>query len=378
MAFGRSASLALLATLAVSSVACSQSASEGEDSAADSVAVTVDATSLITLDPSLPFTVKQMHSAAGRIHHARWGQHGGPLATFQDDPAQAPQATRWFIPNGASAPAGEQTLRTPKPDGLPDNPDLFYWNAEGLRDTPLGALNAYATTTENNAGELFLFSQNYDQLLQRAHVNGYASGVTVDDNGTTRVIYSGLSGITADAQPTNDAGLWSSAISAASLVPADGTASTQLFKWSGSPGPVALDNNGNLFVAPFLTGGAHSTAVYGLAKNQTLAQAAQEPATLSESDAQGTVSIAAVAAAGADGGWVFSKGWDIGSAQPVIARKYKATADAVTADGDVIAAAIKPVLQSSTISLFSDPKGALWVSVTTEAGAWLIELEQNP
>ncbi len=37
-----------------------------------------------------------------------------------------------------------------------------------------------------------------------------------------------------------------------------------------------------------------------------------------------------------------------------------------------------PVLRSrksATVSMFGDPKGNLWITVTAEAGAWLIELE---
>ena len=47
----------------------------------------------------------------------------------------------------------------------------------------------------------------------------------------------------------------------------------------------------------------------------------------------------------------------------------------MTAQGAILQDAIKPVLGSSTISMFSDPNGNLWVTVTAEAGAWLIELE---
>ena len=56
-------------------------------------------------------------------------------------------------------------------------------------------------------------------------------------------------------------------------------------------------------------------------------------------------------------------------------RLVTTTADGITTQGDVLADAIKPVLASSTISLFTDPKGNLWVTVTAETGAWLIELE---
>lgn len=372
MLIGRHSALALLATLALSSVACSQAtSSDAEESAAAETQAKIDATTLITVNAALPFEVKRMHPATGRIFNARWGQHGGPIATLADDATTVPVVTRWWIPQSANAPASAQPLPAAKPADLPSNSDTFFWNNDGFLDTANGSLMAWSNTSGNFTGQLVQYSKNYDAITSHAFVNGYYSGAAVSD---TRIVYSGLSGLTEQAAPeTADCGLWGSDISATSIVPS--TASTRLVKWTGSSGPVATDNNGNVFVAAFVTGGAHSDAIYALSKSQALASEPQTQATVAENDTGGTSSVAAASAPGASEGWLFAKGWDSASAQPVYARKYTTNGDAIATDGDVLADAIKPVLSTSTISLFTDPKGNLWVSVTAEAGAWLIELE---
>lgn len=371
MLIGRSAALALLAGLALSSVACSQVASDSSDASSSAESQMVDASTLIAVSASLPFEVKRMHPATGRIFNARWGQHGGPIATLADDASSAPIVTRWWIPKSENAPAAQQPLLAAKPADLPANTDSFFWNNDGFLDTADGALMAWSNSGANFTGELLQYSKNYENVVSRGWVNGYYSGASLS---ATRLVYSGLSGITAQAAPeTAECGLYASEISPTSIVPS--TPSTRLVKWQGSSGPVAVDNNGNVFVAAFVTGGAHSDAIYALGKNQALASEPQTAATVSEGDNGGTASLATASAPGATKGWVFAKGWDTSSAQPIYARAYSATPDAVATDGEVIADAIKPVLASSTLSVFGDPKGNLWVTVTAEAGAWLIELE---
>jgi hypothetical protein len=371
MLIGRHAYLSLLAALSLSSVACSAMSSADADESAAAATESVDASTLITVNAALPYEVKRMHPATGRIFNARWGQHGGPIATLADDATSAPVVTRWWLPKSASAPAAGQPLAAAKPTDLPADTDSFFWNNDGFLDTANGSLMAWSQTSGNFTGQLVQYSKNYDAITSAGFVNGYYSGAAVSD---TRIVYSGLSGITAAAVPeTAECGLWASDLTASSIVPA--TPSTRLVKWTGSSGPVATDNNGNVFVAAFVTGGAHSDAIYALGKNQALAHEPQTQATLAETDTGGTASVAAASAPGSNAGWLFAKGWDSASAQPVYARAYTSTAEGVTSQGDVLADAIKPVLASSTISLFTDPKGNLWVTVTAEAGAWLIELE---
>lgn len=373
MLIGRHSALALLVGLALSSVACSQiSGSDGEESSAVEAQL-VDASSLIALSADLPFEVKRMHPATGRILNARWGQHGGPLATFADDTATNPLVTRWWIPNNPSSPAAAQPLATADVPDLP-GASSFYWSPDGFLDTPSGALIAWQATEGNHTGELLQYSKNYDAIVSRGWVNNYNSSASVSD---TRIVYAGRSGITAEPSPeTSECGLWANDFTPSSIVPA--TPSTRLVKWEGAVGPVATDTNGNVFVAAYLTGADHTDAVYALGKNQALASEPQTQATLAESDTEGTVSLAAASIPGSNKGWIFAKSWDTSTteARPVYARPYSSTADAVTPEGELIAEAIRPVLASSTLSLFTDPGGNLWVTVNaTDAGAWLIELE---
>ncbi|MFO0738845.1 MAG: hypothetical protein U0270_23300 [Labilithrix sp.] len=371
MLIGRHSALALFAGLALSSVACSQVSGTDAEASASAESQSVDASSLITVSADLPYEVKRMHPATGRIFTARWGQHGGPVATLADDTSSSPIVTRWWLPKSPNSPAAAQPLATAAVPNLPSDPESFFWNNDGFLDTPDGALMAWSSNTGNFTGELIQFSKNYDQILSRGSVNGYYSGASVTD---ARFVYSGLSGITAQPAPeTKECGLWASDITATQIVPA--TPSTRLVKWEGSSGPVTTDSNGNVFVAAFVTGAAHSNAIYALGKNQALASEAQTPATLAETDTQGTSSIAAASIPGTTTGWLFAKGWDTATAQPIYARQYTSTGDAITAQGEVLADAIKPVISPSTLSMFTDPKGNLWVTVTAETGAWLIELE---
>jgi hypothetical protein len=366
----RHSALALLAGLALTSVACSStSASDaGESTAAATVAE--DAASLITVSPNLPFEVKRIHAATGRILNARWGQHGGPVATLADDASSAPIVTRWWIPNSPNAPASQQPLQAVLPDNLPEE-GSFFWNNDGFLDTAGGALMSWSGVEDHFTGQVVQYSKNYEQVVSKNWVNGYYAGANLG----SRLVYSGLSGVTAAPAPAvNECGLWGADFGSGGLLTASAP-STRLIKWSGASGPVASDNNGNVFVAAFLDSGENTDAIYALSKTQSLAHEAQTQVTIAETKIGGTASLATASVPGSGKGWVFAKGWDTATAQSVFARQYSSTADAVTVNGDVLKDAIKPVLASSTVSMFGDPKGNLWITVTAEAGAWLIELE---
>ncbi|MBX3229040.1 MAG: hypothetical protein KIT84_01780 [Labilithrix sp.] len=373
MLIGRPSSLPLLALVSAVSfgmIACSQS---DEEVAGDAQEISAD--HLLTLDPSLPFEVTRVHVANGPVLGARWGSHNGPVTTTQNfqDPSAAPLVTRWFVPATVGAPMSQQPWSARTPEGLPT---AAFWGADGFVDLPFGnvTLQGYTVTNEHSSGEVFLFSRNYDSVIARAHANGFYSGVGVTDGTKTRIVYSGLSGFTADPSTTSENALWASDVTASDLVPAGG--STKLFAWEGYSGPVSLDNGGNLFVAASRIDAEHKIAIYALTKGQTFASETTEPATIAEADTTGTASLAVASVPGSGTGWIFAKGYDTTTAPaPIYARAYTASADEIAGEGDVIAEAIKPASPNTSLSAFADPNGNLWVSVEIDnVGAWLVQL----
>jgi hypothetical protein len=378
MLFGRSSVLALLSSLALTTVVgCSQSASDGESGA--SADTTVDASALITIATNLPFEVKRMHPASGPILNAHWGGHGGPEATTADtNPANPPIVTRWFIPTVVNAPAGQQDLKSALPASLPTT--SFFWDNDGFSDLSFGgSFSSYSGAGGNFTGEILVYSKGYDSVKARGFVNGFYAGVeVVNGSSGSRLVYSGLSGVTSTAAAdTKDGGLWSTDIAATAI---GAQPSSKLFGWSGASGPVVSDPDGNVFVAAFLSAPAgttlpHTDEIYALSKKQALGHDTVTQATVADADVGGVSSLAVASVPASGKGWVFAKGWDSSTPKPIFARAYSVANDVVSSDGDVIAQAITAVDPANTsLSVFGDPKGNLWVAVEAAAGNWLIEL----
>lgn len=380
----RISSLALLIALGAlsSSVVACSTGSEGsgsDDEAATASDINADVAALMTIDPSLPFAPKSFHPAAGPVLNAHWGAHGGPMVTAQNfsTPANPPGVTRWFFPSpGLTAPASASPVTTKLPDNLPT---ARSWSVAGFIDLPdLGvSLQAYAGNGDQLNGEAFLFSKNYDAVVTRANVNGFSAGVGVTDGSANRIVYGALSPFASATSTSSDSALYASDVTATSLQAS--TAAVKLVSWTGSPGPVVADQDGNVFAAAFIstTGAAHTDEIYAISKKQALGAEAATQATVADADTKGTASLAVASVKGSGTGWVFAKGFDGAAPAPIYARAYSVANDAVASSGDVIAAAIKGV-GTNALTVFGSPDGNLWVAVKSDFGSWFVELAPKP
>lgn len=321
---------------------------------------------VLALDDNFPFGVVARYAADGDVLGARWGRHGGPMVTTQVYvmPAGDPGVIRWTIPETAGDPATKTELVFATADNLPAQ---FFYGPDGMVDLPYGAyaLLSYSGTGPAFPGEALLYNENYDAVASRAHANGFYSGAGFGQRG---LVYSGLSGLSGEVSATEDNGLWAAELCSDSLVPSGGCrASVKLFGWTGSSGPVAVDTNGNAFVAAYQGLPGASDAIFAVTAADLAAFAPAMAATLTEVDTQGTGSIAAVAPSGSAPGWLVAKGFDFAGASPAYAVAYSVDDD-VAREGDRVDAAITAGARTESFSLFAAPDGDLWIAVDTSAG----------
>jgi hypothetical protein len=335
---------------------------------------------LVTIAPTFPFGVTKRHAAAGPVLGARWGNHGGPLVTTRNfsAPASPLKVSRWTAPVGATDAANRTELASILAPNLPPS---RFWGVDGFVDLPVGPFSmlAYSGSGEPFPGEVLFYTKDYDRVVARANVNGFYSGIGVTDGRTRRLVYSGLSGLRSAPTSDKDSALYASDVCNDSPVPSGSCAATvKLFGWSGSSGPIAADADGNVFVGAFVSGGAHSDAIYGVTRSQTFATAAVPKTTVAEADAGGTASLAAITKPGSNKGWVVAKGHDGEKASPAYARAYRSTGGAIVADGATVENAIAGTSPDASLSFFSDPAGLLWVAVELPDASWLLQLAPRP
>jgi hypothetical protein len=335
---------------------------------------------LVKIAPGFPFGVKQRHAASGPALDARWGAHGGPAVTTLDHGAQ--KVTRWTMPEGVTDAATHTDLTSATPTDLPAQP---FWGVDGFVDLPFDSLTmrAYSSSGDNFPGEVLFFSKNYDRVIGRGHVNAWYSGVGIANGQQKRLVYSGLSGISADAATGNDSALYASDVCDGSPAPTGSCpASVKLFGWDGSSGPVTTDADGNVFVAGFVTGvgqpPTETDTVYAITKTQSFSEDAVQAATLSERKTGGTASIAAVSAPGSHKGWIIAKGHDDKTAAPSYALPYTVNDSSVAAVGPAVEQAIVGASPDASLSFFADPKGNLWVAVELPKSSTFLELSPRP
>jgi hypothetical protein len=155
-------------------------------------------------------------------------------------------------------------------------------------------------------------------------------------------------------------------------------ASRKLLSWTGGSGPVASDQAGNVFVAAFVIGGAHSDEIYGLSKAEALGSALIPAVALVAVDTSGISSLAAVAPTRGQPGWVLGKGFDSGPVAPAYAQGYQSKSDHLEKSGAVLIDAVKPGTASTGFSLFTDNNGALWVASAGATEQAFLELQPRP
>ena len=318
---------------------------------------------LLVVDAAFPFGVVGRHAATGAALGARWGAHGGPAVTTAGD---AGNVLRYGKDGGAPT-----SVVSTVPSGLPSP---HFWGVDGFVDVSAGlALRAYTTSNAPFAGEVIFFGADYARVVGRAKVNGFYSGVGLDDGGEGRLVYSGLSGLSATGEATSDNGLWTTKLCGA----ASGTCapSTKLVGWNGLSGPVAADADGNVFVAAFTSGGAHTDTVYGATKAQAIAGTTITPAPVAAFDTSGTSSFVALGASGR--GWLLGKGYDGDTSVPIWAQAYVVGASGIVADGAADATALVAASNAVTLSMFSAPDGHLWIAAEANGASTFLELARK-
>lgn len=336
----------------------------------------------LAVDAAFPFGVTRRHTTARTLAGARFGGHGGPMTTSRPPGAQA-QVIRFTLPAAATAPLTDVAVPVATPSGLPasaflaDVVDLTAGQASGRL-----ALSSYTGSGAAFPGEALLYSKDYDQVLDRAAVNGFFGLTSLAlTGGGTRLLYTGLSGLAAAPAATNDNGLYASDLCGDAIKPgAACTPGKKLFGWSGYSGPVASDTVGTVLAAASLTGGATSDAVYALSAAQARGGAAVTPTPLVESSTLGTESLAAVAPTGAAPGWALAKGYDDATKKTAVAayaQGYTVEGAAVKKSGALVTQALRPGPAAQRLSLLTDAQGGLWVAVQTQAGGVLLGLARQ-
>jgi hypothetical protein len=342
--------------------ACSARAEREEDAASSEAAASTFLepsayADLVTLSPSFPFGVVARHASSVGVLNARWGAHGGPLATL---------ASGVVVRLPSSAEAESVSLAISAPTGLPSP---HFWSVDGMVDLPASsgasAMRAYSSASSTFSGEVVFFGPDYASVVGRASVNGFYSGAFAGGG----LVYSGLSGLAAAPSATVDNGLWF-----ASGCPSACRA-TKLFGWTGFSGPVVTDANGVVFVSAFRTGEAVSDAVFGLT---SVGHAAVRPTAIAEQNTQGTSSLVAVATPGASQGFIVAKGHDSEASAPSWGRAYRVVEGRVEGVGPIVADPIHAASDLVTTSFFADPRGHLWIAAESDAGMFLLELAPKP
>ncbi len=316
---------------------------------------------VLVVDPAFPFGVIARHAVTGGALGARWGAHGGPAVTAAGDGSRV-------LRYGADGVA-TTSLASVVPSGLPVH---HFWGVDGFVDVPFAGLSLRGYTTSNDpfAGELLFFGADLATVRGRANVNGFYSGLGIQNGDASALVYSGLSGLGASPTAASDNGLWTTKLCGEST----GTCapSTKLLGWNGLSGPVAADADGNVFVAAFVSGGAHSDAVYGATRQQAFAGATITPAPIGEFDTSGTSSFVALGTSGA--GWLLGKGYDGDASVPIWAQPYRVAASGVVAGGVAQRAALTAASNAITLSLFSAPDRHLWIAAEGNGASTFLEL----
>lgn len=331
---------------------------------------------LVVLDSELPFGVTQVHAADQDIIGSRWGRHGGPMVSLgmYGDPSDY-AIVKWSFGDEPTGNATSSSTTFAVADSLPAT--LFY-GADGMIDLPFGpfALLSYTGSGAAFPGEMLLYSPTYDDVKSRVAVNGFYSGVGIASGARNIVVYSGLSPAPAPDPTTSENGLYvvdvcDGELAASSPCPA----SKKLLSWTGASGPVVVDAEGHVFVGASTSGGATSDAVYALTGAQVLAGSEVSPAPILEVDSSGTASLAAVAAEAGQEGWVFGIGF--GPSASVYAGSFSTEGGAPTKGSAYIASAIGKGASASSVSLFTDDEGDLWIAVAKDDGGAYVELRRK-
>lgn len=289
-----------------------------------------------------------------------WGRHGGPLtASYEPAPADQAALTRWQVPAGATGTLAPQTLHVPL--GIAASPVFFGAQAVDLpfEDWTLVSWTGNFGGTD---GEALLLSGG--AVAQRRAVVGWFAAVGLGDAGDDgRVLHTSLTEL---GQPF--------AAQVPALYAADFCVGPVLCgvstvaAWGEASGPVATDQDSNVFVfqTAFSTGDqtlrafAATTVAPGAA-----ATAGDELFTVSGFGSE----LAALSPDHASPGLVLFQPFNPSTfeALDVVAQPYAVADDTVAIAGDP-SMALSLVTANTAVTLMTDDSSRLWVGVATGAG----------
>lgn len=328
----------------------------------------------LKIDAKFPFGVTRRYTTQRRLRGARWGRHGGPMLTGELMGSGMPRTvvTRFTMPAAATGELIAADLPIPEASGLPM---ALYYNA--MVDLPFdsAALFSYTGPVAHYQGEALLYSADYTMTRSRAFCNGFYDVVSPSAG---LMFHTSLSGFSAMPMPTEENGLWRSALCNGQVVPSGACPqSRKLIGWSGYSGPVVADTAGTIFVAASLSAGPATDEVYALSRADSTSSSPVTATTLLSLSTSGTSTIAALAPTGDEPGWLLHKGYDAPTAaEPATAQAYELPGGQLHTHGAAITGALQPGSAATGFSLLSDPQGNLWIAVSEKMQNVLLELRR--
>ena len=275
-----------------------------------------------------------MHVAdanCGMLNDAVWGRQGGPITR-----SSGPQEHRWTFSTGALSEAQCTTQDIDVPENMVSP---SYWSAyNSYGDLPFDNITfaSYTSSQSPYPGELLLYDGSLASFSARIHANGFYSAVGIEAGSQQRLIYSGLSPLSAQSSTIGDSGLYGVDYCGGSFVEQGGClAATKLLSWEGSSGPVTADTDGNVFAAAFETSADPDNVLYALTEAQALQSIELSLQPLAAVTSGGTTTVAATAPTASQPGWVLAKGWDFSSVSPAYAVPYEVQGSGVVGAGGV-------------------------------------------
>jgi hypothetical protein len=294
-----------------------------------------------------------MAAEVGFFTSPTWGRHLGPMtAAYLAETDQA-VITRWQVP---AAETGSLVAQN-SPVALSTSADTVFFGAQA-RDLPF--LNWTMLSWTGNFGTtdgeaIFVNGQSVEA---RHNVSGLFAAIGTFSSDTNRLLHTSLS-------PFDDvSGGAAAALYAADFCPGPAMCDAlEVAAWGEANGPLALDNNGNLFVMQT----AYSTGSETLRGFEASTVLPGSPA-VGGSELLTTAGYGSELAAMSPGvdhpGFVYYQPFDSSSyeAKDVMVQPYLVQGTAITALSAPLKA-LEMVTANTPVTLMTDHLGRLWVGI---------------
>lgn len=289
-----------------------------------------------------------------------WGRHDGPLVTQQTFDNGAPineiTLSRFSVPSGASGALGGPMVEGPlAPATTEPNPFMNPWAI----DLPFASWTVVGWALFGGTdGEAIMITGG--AVAEHFSVVGLYSIAGVQKGNDGRIVHASLTGLE-DAMGTQLVGVYATDI--CDTAPCG--ASIALHVEGDASGPVALDQDGNLFALfPDLAIGDQGLRAWNAASIAPMA-AANAGTELARPAGSGTA-LAALAPKGADAGYLLFQPFDGSSFTlgNVMMQRYTADMTSVAADGE-LDTALTLATAGAEVTLMGAPNDTVWVGVVT-------------